>query len=490
MDADAKELLSEWLVRTLEPLCDADPVVLSKYVLALVQNHHEKDGLRATCMSKLDEFLGDETPGFVDRLFTALHSKSYMHKQEPAREREVQLEDELDDRRTKRMRRSRSRSRSKERDARDRRPREYHRYVHIYKNIHCNVSSRRDMMVQQPGRGGPMPMRRGARFDSWNMPPPQMQQQWGMYPPRPMYPPMMDAYDPRRKVEEKPNDLDAATLRVDNVDPKFINVTKLSAHFSKFGDVVNIQMRPQFKCAFVQFASVEMAKRAFHSPIPVCNNRFISVHFAKHAPKDLGDIPPENIAVNPEARRQEMLEQGKKILEEKRQLLEQDKALQAQREALMSTQLEQTELLLKKLEAKNMLSDQERTKLESKIDDLKTQLQQLKMPPLERLQQELQALEHQEKQLKPQTQWKKRVIDNRTRWIHLTVLPEAARDKSVLEQHFAPFGAIDQVIVEHDSAFVQFQDRYAGEKALKFGQTYMETPLTMAWSEHGPELNK
>jgi hypothetical protein len=33
--------------------------VLSKYVLALVQNNPEEDGLEATCVAKLDEFLGD-----------------------------------------------------------------------------------------------------------------------------------------------------------------------------------------------------------------------------------------------------------------------------------------------------------------------------------------------------------------------------------------------------------------------------------------------
>jgi hypothetical protein len=39
--------------------CDADPEVLSKYVLALVQNDPQKPGLQDTCVSKLEEFLGD-----------------------------------------------------------------------------------------------------------------------------------------------------------------------------------------------------------------------------------------------------------------------------------------------------------------------------------------------------------------------------------------------------------------------------------------------
>ncbi|ETN24186.1 hypothetical protein PPTG_00614 [Phytophthora nicotianae INRA-310] len=59
MDGDDKELLREWLIRSLEPVCDADPEVLSKYVLALVQNDLQKPGLQDTCVSKLEEFLGD-----------------------------------------------------------------------------------------------------------------------------------------------------------------------------------------------------------------------------------------------------------------------------------------------------------------------------------------------------------------------------------------------------------------------------------------------
>ncbi|OQR87392.1 RNA-binding protein [Achlya hypogyna] len=485
-------MLSDWLVRTLEPLCDADPAVLSKYVLALVQNNPEKEGLRETCLTKLEEFLGDETHGFVDRLFTALRSKSYMQKPTPAppapqvaemdRPRPRDGEEELDDRRNKRARRSRSRSRDRMP------PREPQR------EPRGRYDDRRDLGPQN-GRG-PMPGRRGGRFDGWNnnMPPHmQPQQPWGMYP-RPMYPPMMNpefdgGFDHRRPPHAHPKDgpkpdPEAATLRVDNADPKFINVTKLSAHFSKFGDVVNVQMRPQFRCAFVQFATVDMAKRAFHSPMPVCNNRFISVHFAKHAPKDLGDIPPEQ--ANPEARRQEMLEHGKKVLEEKRQLLEQDKALQAQRESLLKNQLAQYEKLLATLAAKNMLPPAEKTAMETKIADLQAQLAQLTMPPLERLQAELHALEQQEKQLKPPTAWKKRGIDNRTRWVHLAALPEAARDQSVLEQHFAPYGAIDAVVVAGADAYVQFRERFAGEKAMKLGHTYLDTPLTMAWSDQGP----
>ena len=58
VEGDAKEQLKEWLVKGLEPICDADPEVLSKYVLALVQGDINAPALHATCVQKLEEFLG------------------------------------------------------------------------------------------------------------------------------------------------------------------------------------------------------------------------------------------------------------------------------------------------------------------------------------------------------------------------------------------------------------------------------------------------
>ncbi|KDO35297.1 hypothetical protein SPRG_00146 [Saprolegnia parasitica CBS 223.65] len=133
-----------------------------------------------------------------------------------------------------------------------------------------------------------------------------------------------------------------------------------------------------------------------------------------------------------------------------------------------------------------MLPDAERAKMDAKIADLKAQLANLQNPPLQRLQQELQALEQQEKSLPTKPQWKKRVIDNRTRWVQLTTLPEAARVFFLCSTTLPSYGAIEAVVVEGETAFVQFQERFAGEKAMKFGQTYLNTALTMAWSEQGP----
>ncbi|KAK1229388.1 hypothetical protein PQX77_007565 [Marasmius sp. AFHP31] len=70
--------LKSWLVRTLEPICDAEPGALADYILALLQHNVAENEMRKELASQLDEFLEKECSAFIDTLFTALRSKSYL----------------------------------------------------------------------------------------------------------------------------------------------------------------------------------------------------------------------------------------------------------------------------------------------------------------------------------------------------------------------------------------------------------------------------
>ncbi|CAH2223749.1 RNA-binding 26 isoform X1 [Pelobates cultripes] len=76
------EALKKWLSKTLEPICDADPSALAKYVLALVKKDKNDRELKALCIDQLDVFLQRETQGFVDKLFEAISTKSYLPEPE------------------------------------------------------------------------------------------------------------------------------------------------------------------------------------------------------------------------------------------------------------------------------------------------------------------------------------------------------------------------------------------------------------------------
>ncbi|CAJ1049523.1 RNA-binding protein 26 [Xyrichtys novacula] len=72
------DALKTWLSYTLEPICDADPSALAKYVVALVKKDKSEKELKALCIDQLDVFLQKETQQFVDKLFEAINNKSYL----------------------------------------------------------------------------------------------------------------------------------------------------------------------------------------------------------------------------------------------------------------------------------------------------------------------------------------------------------------------------------------------------------------------------
>lgn len=76
------DALKTWLSKTLEPICDADPSALAKYVVALVKKDKSEKELKALCIDQLDVFLQKETQTFVDKLFEAVNNKSYLPQPE------------------------------------------------------------------------------------------------------------------------------------------------------------------------------------------------------------------------------------------------------------------------------------------------------------------------------------------------------------------------------------------------------------------------
>ncbi|XP_066593102.1 RNA-binding protein 26 isoform X2 [Prorops nasuta] len=67
-----------WLTAVLEPLCDADPAALAKYVYALVKKDKTLEELRGGMVEQLDVFLQNETKNFVELLFKTLETQEYV----------------------------------------------------------------------------------------------------------------------------------------------------------------------------------------------------------------------------------------------------------------------------------------------------------------------------------------------------------------------------------------------------------------------------
>ncbi|CAF0868030.1 unnamed protein product [Adineta ricciae] len=75
---DDEGALRDWLVVTLEPICDAEPIALARYVLALVAKDKPLDKLRENCVDRLEVFLDRATKDFVDQLFDAIRNRKYI----------------------------------------------------------------------------------------------------------------------------------------------------------------------------------------------------------------------------------------------------------------------------------------------------------------------------------------------------------------------------------------------------------------------------
>eukprot|EP00964_Phaeocystis_antarctica_P117549 scaffold81371_cov70-Phaeocystis_antarctica.AAC.1 len=92
--------LKAWLVEELEPISDSDPSVLADYILVLLEKDQPDAALQQSCRETLLELLKDETEGFVDRLFDALHTDSYLfagEAEEAEEAEEVEEAEEEDD---------------------------------------------------------------------------------------------------------------------------------------------------------------------------------------------------------------------------------------------------------------------------------------------------------------------------------------------------------------------------------------------------------
>ncbi|CAF1004910.1 unnamed protein product [Adineta steineri] len=75
---DDEIALRDWLVVTLEPLCDAEPIALARYVLALVAKDKPLDKLRENCVDRLEVFLDRATKDFVEQLFDVIRNRRYI----------------------------------------------------------------------------------------------------------------------------------------------------------------------------------------------------------------------------------------------------------------------------------------------------------------------------------------------------------------------------------------------------------------------------
>ncbi|KAJ2330515.1 hypothetical protein GGI00_003669, partial [Coemansia sp. RSA 2681] len=83
-DEKDEELVKKFLFNKIEKESDADPGIMTDYILVTLQNEMSESELKAHCMTDLSEFFGDQTSVFVASLFEALGRKQYLPNAEGA----------------------------------------------------------------------------------------------------------------------------------------------------------------------------------------------------------------------------------------------------------------------------------------------------------------------------------------------------------------------------------------------------------------------
>jgi len=85
-----------------------------------------------------------------------------------------------------------------------------------------------------------------------------------------------------RLLPKRPNDGQSSSLTVVGIPHVLNTMGKLSDHFSKFGDVVNIEVLQSQKKAVIKYNSHMEALKAIKSPEAVMGNRFIKVFWTSN----------------------------------------------------------------------------------------------------------------------------------------------------------------------------------------------------------------
>lgn len=417
--------VKQWLVRELEPLCDADPDVLADYVLALFKNDANETELVAMLNEQLADFLEQHTQAFVSKTVEALKGREHVAGQTRKREADDEVTPDetmsTDDPASKRqavtdnaMDEGEARDMPQARPRRNQRVpkgwcRDYHSMYSDYGlTLDTGVCSRgssckfqhSDDSIMAPFPDAPFPMP-GMPF----MPPPFPMGPDGQMPPElaQMMPPpeqmaefmqhmaamsgqMMPPFMSRGRGRGRgrggsmrggiqghaPVARSQDTLVVENIPPEYLNLVQVNDYFKRFGTITNIQMDEAGKKATVTYATPAEANEAHKNPDVIFGNRFVKVYFQRierpppSKPNYMTD-KGSNVYLAPELRSAAPARPS--IDDEKRRVLE----LRKKRESLVHMQLAEQKALLEKLESKD-LTPQGRSSIMSMLQKLSAEI--------------------------------------------------------------------------------------------------------------------
>ncbi|KAJ2743814.1 hypothetical protein GGI20_003458 [Coemansia sp. BCRC 34301] len=333
-DEKDESLVKKFLYTKIEKESDADPEIMTDYILVTLQNEMSESELKAHCMADLKEFFGDQTSVFVSSLFDALGRKQYLPNTDDKPATGEQQRRTGESGQSSQPRRSRSPDRQRDRQrGRSRSPSRERRMP--------AQSSAHDMTMLngplEPTMGGPQMLasnpqhrRRKPCFDFLRkgsclrgdscmyahvtpeqaymlgmvapanggaFVPMQMQQRGGplamgqQRPPGGFYPMGMRPPHPPGMMQgsDAGVPLSMTAVYVTNIPDEFMGEDSIREFFGRFGGIQEVRIDASRHAAVVEYGDNMAQTQALNTPDAIFNNRFVRVHKARQHHSANGD---------------------------------------------------------------------------------------------------------------------------------------------------------------------------------------------------------
>ncbi|BFZ57173.1 hypothetical protein PYCC9005_004224 [Savitreella phatthalungensis] len=278
VDAEEQQVQA-WLERRLASLSDADAPTLAEYCVALLKHEQPPEEVYKMCIEQLSDFLGSSTQLFVDEVFEALQKRAFARSslpfvpsgravptstdpaaavgpepglhvptevlRDPVFQRfvsEQQQRDQITTGGTIDIPGNRADP------VKRRKPCfEYQRSGSCRRGEACHFEH--TLNTNKPAAGD-APSRVRHRDDSHRLRGPQ-------------------------------HDRSKSTLVVEQVPQDKFTTEHITEFFSRFGGVQEVNLIPQYQRAIIRFVDWDAASRAYTSPTPVFDNRFVKVFWLR-----------------------------------------------------------------------------------------------------------------------------------------------------------------------------------------------------------------
>eukprot|EP01080_Neovahlkampfia_damariscottae_P011538 gene11538-4791_t len=533
MEENEVSSFKKWLCDNLKDVADAEPEILSNYIYALIKDEPSKE----ECISKLEDFLYENTVPFVNKIYTALKTKEYLSRGGDI-QREKKNRYEEDERRRRYEEEERRRRYEEEEERRARYERQQQRDIERRRH---HSPQRRESPERNYRRNSP------DRYHKRDHSPDRNYQRSE----KPKYKSKKFAEEEKKREtgNSMGNKNTSDTLTVSNIPPELNNIETLNGHFKKFGSILNINIKKDAKKADIQFGSNREAYLAWKSPDAVLDNRFIKVFWFKeekeetkpekkiYQKKPLQPVAPPVFVPKPGFAKQGTdAEKEKKIktlltstqqnldiqlktykelvaklekMEDSTEKIEMTKKLSVLFNNLQSSMLAQQ----KAMEEAKQKREEEKRKREQ--DETETTIEESEEPQPKKVKVDDEKTETEttegtiEKQdsttsfrggfrgrgARGRGSWTRGTtgrpsfnLDNRTTTFHVKNIPNELQNEDSIRQHFQVFGQINNLVLDSDgSSTIEFEKRKSAEMAIIKGKMMGETKLEFAWKNKTSE---